>query len=110
MKRLKKQQNLGSIPLIVWNYLKSLSQEAKDLIDGIEDANNDIDYNKLFFIGIKKEKFNCNTFSTQLNFLVDILNGRITFKKQKLIKEIQTKKIEELKHNYEPKNEKEKEE
>ena len=54
------------------------------MIDGIEDANNDIDYNKLFFIGIKKEKFNCNTFSTQLNFLVDILNGRITFKKAEI--------------------------
>ena len=54
------------------------------MIDGIEDANNDIDYNKLFFIGSNKEKFNCNTFSTQLNFLVDILNGRITFKKAEI--------------------------
>ena len=88
MKRLKKQQNLGSIPLIVWNYLKSLSQEGKDLIDEIEDANNDIDYNKRFFIGSNKEKFNCNTFSTQLNFLLDIFNDKITLKKQKLIKEI----------------------
>ena len=38
------------------NYLKSLSQEAKDLMDEIEDANSDIDYNKLFFIGSNKEK------------------------------------------------------
>ena len=43
LKRLKKQQNIGSIPLIVSNYLKSLSQEAKDLMDEIEDANNYID-------------------------------------------------------------------
>ena len=58
------------------------------MIDEIEDANNDTDYNKRFFIGSNKEKFNCNTFSTQLNFLLDIFNGRITLKKQKLIKEI----------------------
>ena len=52
MKRLK---NLGSIPLIVSNYLKSLSQEAKDLMDEIEDANNDIDDNKLLFLVVTKK-------------------------------------------------------
>ena len=51
LKKLKKKlQNIGSIPLIVYNSLKSLSQEAKDLIDEIQDANNDIDYNKLFLL------------------------------------------------------------
>ena len=83
-KRLKKiekakkiKQNIGSIPLIVSNYLKSLSQEAKDLMDEIEDVNNDIDYNKIIFIGSNKEKFNFNIFSTPLNFLLDIFNSKI---------------------------------
>ena len=81
MKKLKKQQNIGSIPLIVSNYLKSLSQEAKDLLDEIEDVNDDIDYNKLLFIGSNKEKFNFNVFSTLLNLLLDIFNGKITLTK-----------------------------
>ena len=34
----------------MYNSLKSLSQEAKDLMDEIQDANNDIDYNKLFLL------------------------------------------------------------
>ena len=46
----KKLQNIGSIALIVYNSLKSLSQKAKDLMDEIQDANNDIDYNKLFLL------------------------------------------------------------
>ena len=81
MKKLKKQQNIGSIPLIVSNYLKSLSQEAKDLVDEIEDVNDDIDYNKLLFIGSNKEKFNFNVFSMLLNLLLDIFNGKITLTK-----------------------------
>ena len=64
-----------TLPLIVSNYLKSLSQEAKDLMDEIEDANNDIGYNKLLYIG-DKEKFNFNIFSMPLNFLSDIFNGK----------------------------------
>ena len=43
------------MPLIVSNYLKSLSQEAKDLMDEIEDANNDIDDNKLLFLVVTKK-------------------------------------------------------
>ena len=64
-----------TLPLIVCNYLKSLSQEAKDLMDELEDANNDIGYNKLLYIG-DKEKFNFNVFSIPLNFLLDIFNGK----------------------------------
>ena len=71
MKRLKRQKNICSISLIVSNYLKSLSQEAKDFMDEIEDANSDIDCNRLFLIGSKKEKFNFNIFSMPLNFLVE---------------------------------------
>ena len=77
MKRLKIQQNIGSLPLLFSNYLKSLSQEAKDLMDEIEYVNNDIDYYKLIFIGSNKEKFNFNIFSTPLNFLLDIFNSKI---------------------------------
>ena len=40
-------------------------------MDEIEDANSDIDCNRLFLIGSKKEKFNFNIFSMPLNFLVE---------------------------------------
>ena len=40
-------------------------------MDEIEDANSDIDCNRLFLIGSKKEKFNFNIFSTPLNFPVE---------------------------------------
>ena len=76
----------------------------------IEDANNDIEYNKLFFIGSNKEKFNFNIFSTPLNFLLDIFNGKITLRKAEINQRNLNKNVEELKYNYEPKNEKEKEE
>ena len=98
---------MGSIPLSVSNYLKSLSQEAKDLMDEIDDANDDTYYNKLLFIGSNKEKFDFNIFSTPLNFLLDIFNGKITLKKAEINQRDLNKKIEELKFNYKPKNEKE---
>ena len=101
---------MGSIPLSVSNYLKSLSQEAKDLMDEIDDANDDTYYNKLLFIGSNKEKFDFNIFSTPSNFLLDIFNGKITLKKAEINQRDLNKKIEELKYNYKPKNEKEKEE
>ena len=79
-------------------------------MDEIEDAGNDIDYNKLLFIGSNKEKFNFNIFSTPLNFLLDKFNGKFTFKKAEINQRDLNKKIEELKYNYKPKDEKEKEE
>ena len=88
MKKLKKiQQNIGSIPLFVSNYLKSLSQEAKDFMDEIEDANNETDYNKLLFISSNKEKFNFNIFSMPFNFFL-FLMVKLHLKKAKLIKKI----------------------
>ena len=101
---------MGSIPPSVSNYLKSLSQEAKDLMDEIDDANDDTYYNKLLFIGSNKVKFDFNIFSTPSNFLLDIFNGKITLKKAEINQRDLNKKIEELKYNYKPKNEKEKEE
>ena len=52
-----------------------------------------------FFIGSMKEKFN-------LNFLLNIFNGKITLKKAEIKQRDLNKKIEELKFNYKPKNEK----
>ena len=76
----------------------------------IKNADNDIDYNKLLFIGRNKEKLNFNIFSTPLNFLLDIFNGKITLSKAEINQRDLNEKIEELKYNYKPKNEKEKEE
>ena len=108
MKKPKKQQNICSIPLIISNYLKSLSQEAKDLMDEIEGANDDIDYNKLLFIRSSKEKFNFNIFSMPLNLLLDIFNGKITLTKTEINQRDLNEKIEELKYNYKPKTKKKK--
>ena len=50
--RIKKQQQNNSIhskPPNVYDYLKNLSQEAKDMVDEIEEAKDDIDNNKLLF-------------------------------------------------------------
>ena len=73
----KNQQtnNIDTKPPNVFKYLKSLSQEANDLMDEIEKVNNDI--YKLAFIGSNQENFTFTTFSTSLNFLPDIYNGKI---------------------------------
>ena len=78
--KIKNQQNnnIGTKPPNVFNYLKSLSPEAKYLMDEIEDADDDIDYGKLLFIGSNKEKFNFNTFRKPLNFISAIYNGEIS--------------------------------
>ena len=68
-KKKKNNNNIDTKPLNVFDYLKSSSQEAKDLVDEIEDPDNDIDINKLAFIGSNKENFNFNTFRMPLNFL-----------------------------------------
>ena len=65
----KNNNNIDTKPLNVFGYLKSSSQEAKDLVDEIEDPDNDIDINKLVFIGSNKENFNFNTFRMPLSFL-----------------------------------------
>ena len=66
------------------DYLKSLSQEGKELMDEIEDADNDIDIYKFVFIGSNKEKFNFNTFKMPLNFLSAIQNGEISLEEAKI--------------------------
>ena len=96
---IKKQQsnnNIDTKPPNVSNYLKSLSQEAKLLMDEIEDADDDINNNKLLFIGSNKEKFNFNIFSTPLSFLSAIYNGEISLKETEISQRKIKKKIEEL--------------
>ena len=82
--RIKKQQqsnNIESQPINVFDYLKSLSQEEKDLMDEIEEANDDIVDSKLLFIDSNKKKLNFNTFNKPLNFISTIYNGEISLKK-----------------------------
>ena len=50
-------------------------------MDEIKDVDDDIDNNKLLFIGSSKEKF--NIFRMPLNFLSAIYNGEISLKKGK---------------------------
>ena len=109
--RTKKQSNINidlKLPN-VFNWLKTLSQEAKDVIDIMEDADDDIDNNKLPFIGSNKEKINFNIFIMPLNLLLDFF-GKITLTKTEINEWDLNEKIEELQYNYKPKNEKEKEE
>ena len=73
-------------PANVFNYLKSLTPEANDLMNEIKDADDDIDNGKLLFIGSNKEKCNFNTFYMPLNFLSNIYNGKISLNKQNLSK------------------------
>ena len=69
-----------------------------------------IDDGKLLFIGNNKEKFNFNIFRIPLNFLSAIYNGEILLKEAEINQRNLEEKKEELKFNYKPKNEKEKEE
>ena len=80
------------------------------MIDEIEDADDDIDDDKPYFIGSNKKKFNCNTFTKPLNFILAIYNGEISLKEaecsQKYLQKKKKKKIEDLKFNHKPKDEK----
>ena len=82
----KKQQtnNIDTKPPNVFNYLKSLSQEANDFMDEIEKVNDDIDIYKLFFIDSNKQTFNFNTFKMPLHFLSAIYNGEMSLKEAKI--------------------------
>ena len=108
MIKIKKQQtnNIDTKPQNVFDYLKS--QEAKDLMDEIEEVNHDINIYMLIFICSNKEKFNFNTFRMPLNFLSAIYNGEISLKETEMFLRKIEQKIEELKFDYRPKNEKKK--
>ena len=57
MVNIKTQQTniIDTKPSNVFDYLKSLSQEAKDLMDEIEDENDDIDDGKLDFLVVTEK-------------------------------------------------------
>ena len=80
IKKTQQNNNIDTEPPNVFNYLKSLSQKAKDLVDEMEDADDNIDDSKLLFIGSNKEKINFNTFRKPLNFISAIYNGEISLK------------------------------
>ena len=65
-------------------------------MDEIEEDDDDIDINKLPFIGSHREKFNFNTFDMPLNFLSYIYNGKILLKEA----EISQRKIEKEQRSY----------
>ena len=77
-------------------------------MDEIKDADNDIDKNRLVFIGSNRKKFNFNIFRITLNFPSSIYNGEITLKEAELSERTLEKKIEELKFGYRLENEEEK--
>ena len=111
--RIKKQQQKNNIDTKltnVFDYLKILSQEAKDLMDEIEDVNKDINVKKLAFISSNREKFNFNKFRMPLNFLSSIYNDQNTLKEAQFLQKDLCDEINELKHKYKLKNVKEEEE
>ena len=75
----KKQQtnNIDTKPPNVFNYLKSLRQEANDLMDEIEEVSEDIDIHNLAFSGRNKENLNFNVFDMTLNFISAICDGKL---------------------------------
>ena len=79
-------------------------------MDEIKGNDDDIDINKLPFIGSKQEKFNFNTFRMPLNFLQDIYNEKISLKEAEFKQRGLEIKIQDLQFGYTPKNIKEKEE
>ena len=91
--KIKQQSNNIDTKLPnVFNYLKILSQEAKDLMHEIEGADDNIDDDKLLFTGSNKEKFNFNTFKKALNFISAIYNGKILLKETEFFQKIFFKK------------------
>ena len=59
-------------------------------MDEIEGANDDINDDKLLFIGSNKERFKFNTFNKPLNFISAIYEDKISLKEA----ELKQKKIE----------------
>ena len=109
-KKTQQFNNVDTKPSNVFDYLKRLSEKAKDLMDEIKDVVDDIDNNKLLFFGRNKEKFNFNIFRMPLIFLSAIYNGEISLKEAEISQRNLEKKIEELKFNYRSENAEEKEE
>ena len=54
IKKNQQNNNIDTKPPNIDNYLKSLSQEAKNLMNEIEDADEDTDIHKLLLVVIMK--------------------------------------------------------
>ena len=92
----QQNNNIDTKPPNVFNYLKSLSPEVKDLINEIEDADDEISNDKFIFIDSNQEKLNFNAFKMPLNFISDIYNGKILLKEA----EFKQKKFRKKKNIY----------
>ena len=84
-KKQQKNNNIDTKPPNVFNYFKSLSQEAKDLMDEIKDAVDDIDAKNLLFTGSNRKKLNFNFFRMPINFLSAFYNGEISLKESEFL-------------------------
>ena len=80
IKKYQQNNNIDTKAPNVFSYLKSFSQNANDLMDEIEDADDDINDGKVLFTGSNKEKFNFSTFNKPLNFILAISNGEVSLK------------------------------
>ena len=78
-KKNQKNNNIDTKPPNTFNFLKSLSQEAEDLMDEIEDAVM-ISTMVSFYLLVVIKKNNFNTFRMPLNFISGIYNGNISLK------------------------------
>ena len=79
-------------------------------MDKIEKSNDDIDINKLAFVGSDRKKFNFNIFRMPLNFLSATYNVESSLKKAEFKQRYLEKEIENLYFYYTPRNKDEKEE
>ena len=104
VKKAQQNNNIDTKPPNVFDYLKNLSQEAKDLMDDIKDADVGIDKYKLAFIGSNTEKFSFNIFRKLLNFPSAIYNGEISLRVAEFLQKDLYDEINELKYGYKLKN------
>ena len=74
------KDKIDSKSINVFDYLKSLSQKEKGLMDEMEEVNQNIDIKKLLFIDSNKKRFNLNIFDMPLTFISAIYNGKISLK------------------------------
>ena len=110
IKNNNNNNNIDTKPPNVFNYFKSLSQEAKDLMDEIKDAVDDIDAKNLFFIGSNQKKLNFNFFRMPINFLSAFYNGEISLKESEFLQKDLYHEINQLKFDYRPEDAEEKKE
>ena len=83
-KTLQNNNNIDTKQLNVFDYLKSLSQEANYLM------------HELLFLDSNNKRFNFNIFNKSLNFISAIYNGKISLKEADFKQIDLEKRIEDL--------------